>query len=250
MSYALSFKLDVFEGPLDLLLHLIAKHKLNINDIPIILLVEQYLEYISTLDDEDYETSGEFLEMAARLIYIKTVSLLPHPQEAEELKKELQGKLIEYSLCKLAAQNLRELYIGEALTVRKPLTIKTDTEYSVSHSPDELVAAYMGMSVRKSKADEITPKSFSKIISRKIVAVSAKIVYVLRRLYKDGKCAFDDIFEGMTDRSERVATFLAVLELTKSGRITLSDDNSEMTFNREHITRANNERMETADEAY
>jgi hypothetical protein len=74
----------MFEGPLDLLLHLIQKHKLDIMDIEISLLLEQYLEYIEQLDYDDYEYAGEFLEMAARLIYIKTVSLLPKPEEAQE----------------------------------------------------------------------------------------------------------------------------------------------------------------------
>ena len=74
---AISYKLDVFEGPLDLLLHLISKHKIDINDIPILLLVEQYLDYVRQMKEEDMEIASEFLEMAARLIYIKTVSLLP-----------------------------------------------------------------------------------------------------------------------------------------------------------------------------
>lgn len=101
----ISFKLDVFEGPLDLLLHLISKHKLNINDIEISKLLEQYLLYIEQAKEQDLELAGEFLEMAARLIYIKTVSLLPKPEEAEEIKKELQGTLIEYSLCKRLRQS-------------------------------------------------------------------------------------------------------------------------------------------------
>ena len=89
---AISYKLDVFEGPLDLLLHLISKHKIDINDIPILLLVEQYLDYVRQMKEEDMEVASEFLEMAARLIYIKTGSLLPvHEEEADELKKELQG---------------------------------------------------------------------------------------------------------------------------------------------------------------
>lgn len=97
---AISFKLDVFEGPLDLMLHLISKHKLNINDIEISKLLEQYMIYIEQAKEQDLELAGEFLEMAARLVYIKTVSLLPKPEEADEIKKELQGALIEYSLCK------------------------------------------------------------------------------------------------------------------------------------------------------
>ena len=81
----LSYKTEVFEGPMDLLLHLISKHKININDIPIFTLVEQYLDYVRSMQEQDFEVAGEFLEMAARLIYIKTVSLLPKHEEAEVL---------------------------------------------------------------------------------------------------------------------------------------------------------------------
>lgn len=88
---AISYKLDVFEGPLDLLLHLISKHKIDINDIPILLLVEQYLDYVRQMKEENMEVASEFLEMAARLIYIKTVSLLPvHEEEADELKRSFR----------------------------------------------------------------------------------------------------------------------------------------------------------------
>ena len=84
---AISYKLDVFEGPMDLLLHLISKHKLNIYDIPIIELVTQYVDYVKQMQEQDMYVASEFLEMAARLVYIKTVSLLPVYEEAEELKK-------------------------------------------------------------------------------------------------------------------------------------------------------------------
>ena len=92
-----SYKLDTFEGPLDLLLYLISKHKLDIANIEISLLLVQYLDYIDEISEQDMEYAGEFLEMAARLVYIKTVSLLPQHEEAIELKKELEGRLIEYS---------------------------------------------------------------------------------------------------------------------------------------------------------
>lgn len=230
---AISYKLEVFEGPLDLLLHLISKHKLNINDIPILTLVEQYLDYIGEMAEQDMEIAGEFLEMAARLIYIKTVSLLPRKEEAEELKKELQGRLIEYSLCKLAAEKLKDTFLGDRVTVRAPMVIETSSEYSRSHSPEELVKAYKGMAVKKEKQqEELAPSAFSKLVSRKFVSVTSRIIHVLKRLYKDGSCTLDGLFGEITDRSERVATFLAVLELTKSGRILLNDDNTEMTFNR------------------
>ena len=86
----ISFKLEVFEGPLELLLHLISKHKLNIYDIEITLLLEQYLEYIDKMSETDMEIASEFLEMAARLIYIKTVSLLPKYDEADDLNRNSQ----------------------------------------------------------------------------------------------------------------------------------------------------------------
>ncbi|MGN1107085.1 MAG: segregation and condensation protein A [Huintestinicola sp.] len=229
---SISFKLEVFEGPLDLLLHLISKHKLNINDIPIMTLVEQYLDYISHMAEQDMEIAGEFLEMAARLIYIKTVSLLPRKEEAETLKKELEGRLIEYSLCKAAAELMREKYLGDAYSVKKPMEIEIDSTYSRTHDPMELVKAYRGMEIKKEKKPpELAPSAFSKIVSKKFVSVSSKIVTVLKMLYKEGKCSLEGIFSGITDRSERVAAFLAVLELTKTGRILLNDDNTEVTFN-------------------
>lgn len=232
---SIQFKLSVFEGPLDLLLHLISKHKLNINDIPIMTLVEQYLAYISDMAEQDMEIAGEFLEMAARLIYIKTVSLLPKKEEAEQLKKELQGRLIEYSLCKLAAENMRGIYIGDAFAVRDPMKIETDTVYSREHDVSELLKAFAGMNIKKDKRpEELKPSVFSKLVSKKFVSVTSKIIYVLKKLYSSGKCSVEEMFSEMTDRSERVAAFLAVLELTKSGRILLNEDNTEMTFNREH----------------
>ena len=227
-----TYKLDVFEGPLDLLLHLISKHKLNINDIPILTLVEQYLNFIAELGQQDMETAGEFLEMAARLIYIKTLSLLPRKEEAEELKKELQGRLIEYSLCKIAAANMREIYIGGAFSVRPPMKIEHDPAYTLSHDPSELLKAYRGMNVKKNSREELHPSAFSKLVSRKFVTVTSKIVYVLKKLYTSGKCTMEGLFQEITDRSDRVAAFLAVLELTKSGRVLLSDDNSELILNR------------------
>lgn len=229
----ISFKLEVFEGPLDLLLHLITKHKLNINDIPITELLNQYMDYISRMSEKNMEIAGEFLEMAARLVYIKTVSLLPQREEAEQLKKELQGRLIEYSLCKKTAEIMKERYIGNVFAVRGQLKIEFDNTYPIIHDPQELLDAYMKIQV-KPPEEKVKTEAFNAIVKKKIVSVTSKIIYVLRRLYKSGTCLMDGLFEGLTDRSERVAVFLAVLELTKSGRIMLNDDNTEITFNRSH----------------
>lgn len=228
----ISFKLEKFEGPLDLLLHLISKHKLNINDIPIVKLVDQYLEYIDSMAELDTEIAGEFLEMAARLIYIKTVSLLPQHEEADEMKKELQGKLIEYSLCKKAAEMLYVKYRGDMIFVRSPMELEIDNTYRITHDVKELTDAFSGISIKKLDSEPAKFASFSTIVSKRIVSVTSKIIYVMRKLYTTGSMAMNTLYDGMNDKSERVATFLAILELTKSGRISLNDDNSVITFNR------------------
>lgn len=230
----LSFRLEVFEGPLDLLLHLIRKHKLNINDISITVLVDQYLDYIGRMAQADMEISGEFLETAAQLIYLKTVSLLPRREESETLKKELEGRLIEYSLCKQTAQLLKQMYNGGAVTVKPPMKVDFDTSYALFHDPEVLREAYLAIGAKKPKEEPVTAAAFSALVSKKFVPVTARIVYILKNLYEYGTCALSDIYGGASGRSERVATFLAVLELTRSGRIVLNDDNTEITFNSEY----------------
>ena len=220
----------MFEGPLDLLLHLISKHKLNIHDIEISLLLEQYLEYMHQLDHEDLEDAAEFLEMAARLIYIKTVSLLPQDEEAQELKKELEGRLIEYSQCKLLAAKLAEKYAGGEIFVRKPEPVPVDKTYTREHDAQILLEAYLGLSEKARNEKPINAKIFSPIVSYKVVSVGSKIVYILKKLYTVGVCDLSHIYDGMTSKSEKVATFLAILELTKSGRIRLNDDNTQIEF--------------------
>lgn len=224
------YKLEGFEGPLDLLLFLITKHKLNINDIQISTLLEQYLEYIDGIDDYDFEYAGEFLEMAARLILIKTLSLLPKHDEAEELKRELAGRLIEYSLCKEAAQRLSKRYVGDKVFVKKPTLPDFDKKYLGLNDPEELVRAYQGLSDKKLRQRPVEASIFKPIVSHRIVSVTTGIITVLRRLYKTGKCSIGEVIGEISGKSEKIAVFLAVLELTKSGRITINDDNTEITF--------------------
>ena len=229
----ISYKLDIFEGPLDLLLSLIAKHKLNIFDVDISKLLEQYLLYIEEAKSQDLELAGEFLEMAARLIYIKTASLLPRPEEAEQMKKELEGALIELSLCKEAAKRLAEQNVGGDIFVREPMKLKVDMTYCLVHEPSRLVDAYSAVFHKKVKTGDQKLKLESKInsvVKRRIVPVLTKVVHILRELYSTGEVSMDKLYEGVTDRSARVATFLAVLELTRFGRITISDDNRIVFF--------------------
>ncbi len=228
----LQFKLDVFEGPLELLLHLISKHKLDIYDIEISSLLAQYLDYINQMKAADLEIASEFLTMAARLVYMKTVSLLPRHEEAEELKRELQGQLLEYRLCQEMAQRLREQGIGGLLFIRPPMKLPADKSYRLSHPPKALLDAYLA-AVGKARRRLPPPRTaFSGIVARRMVPVESRIVFVLKKLYEAGEVSYDEFF-AVPDRSEMVATFLAMLELIKSRRIRISEDGSRVCFNRE-----------------
>ncbi len=227
----LSFKVPVFEGPLDLMLHLISKHKLDIHDIEISVLLEQYLAYIDSLKAADLEIASEFLEMAARLIYIKTVSLLPAPEEAQELKRELTGQLIEYSQLKAVAQEMAQRFLGFGIYVRQAARLPDEKGYPRQHPPQDLSEAYAQIASRVQLAPPQT-RRLSEIVNRRVVSVTSRILYVLRLLYHSNTVTFGLLFDGVTDPSQRVATFLAVLELVKSGRISLEEDNETIRFDR------------------
>ncbi len=226
MSTELNFKLEVYEGPLDLMLSLIAKHKLNIYDIEISLLLEQFLLYLEQMKQADIEIAGEFLEMAAKLIYIKSAALLPK-HEAEELKKELQGVLIEYAMCKQMAMRLQNMYHGDDIFVRKPVTIERDMAYNNQHDPDELFLAMSGVSYKQ--VIRKAPASIKPIVAKSFVSVFTKIIYVLKRVMNGEEVQVNSLYAGQT-RSEQVATFLALLELSKNSRIKFSDDNRYLHF--------------------
>ncbi len=224
------FKLDVFEGPLDLLLHLISKHKLNINDIEITKLLEQYLLYMEQARQQDLELAGEFLEMAARLVYIKSASLLPKPEEAERIKQELQGALIEYALCQMAASQLRETFIADDVFVRKPMKLKTKQTYQLQHPAEKLVQVMQQIGKSRVNGQKLSERITDTVTQTKVVSVISKVMFVLRRLYDGNAVSVQSLYDGITDKSARVATFLAVLELTKFGRIELNEDNTMLTM--------------------
>lgn len=229
----ISFRLEAFEGPLDLLLELINRHKLNIYDIEISILLDQYMEYIDGIEESDLDSAGEFLAMAARLVYIKTCSLLPKAEEAQQLKKELEGELIEYSVCKAAAARLKRRCVYGEVFVRPPEKLPINKVFTGVMPPESLLQAYMGMTAKARRLRPPRAEQFSPIVAKRIVTVTSKIVYVLKKLYKCGECLFSELYSGIEqDRSAKIATFLAVLELTRSGRIKINEDNSIITFNR------------------
>ena len=221
----LSFKLEVFEGPLDLMLSLIQKHKLNIEDIEISVLLEQFLLYLEQMQQADIEIAGEFMEMAAHLILIKSSALLPK-HEAEQMKKELEGTLIEYALCKAAAERMKLRYVGADVFVREPMDIELDLSYRLNHDPYELYDALAALSDRSRLMQlRSRPLSIKPIVAKSYVRVFTKIVYVLRRVQRGVRVELNSLYKGQ-NRSEQVATFLALLELSKHGHIAFSEDNT------------------------
>lgn len=220
----IQYKLDVFEGPMDLLLHLISKHKLNINDIEIFSLVEQYTDYVRKMEEADMEIASEFLEMAARLVYIKTVSLLPIHEEADELKKELSGELIEYRDCKIMAAKIAENSDGFDYFYRSTMKIESDKKYERRHESNELLFSYLE-AVGKSKRKLPPPiEAFTAIVSKKIVSVASRVSDIFSKFKKGTSRKFNDFFKGAKSSSEMVATFLAMLELIKANKIKIDDD--------------------------
>ena len=220
----LSYKLDVFEGPLDLLLNLIAKNKLNIYDIPIAELLEQYMAQIHEMQAADMDVASEFLEMAARLVHIKSVSLLPKKEEEAALKQELTGQLLEYQQCKEAAMRLRERFSLDSI-VRAQADMPADLTYKRHHKPQELLSAYLSMLGKKKPPEPQKPEdTISKLITRRVVSVASQIVFVLRSLWKKRHVSLKELFRGKNDPSERVAAFLAVLELVKDKRLRVDGD--------------------------
>ncbi len=221
---ALSYKLEGFEGPLDLLLQLISKHKFNIYDVPLAALCDQYVAQIQRMQAVDLDIASEFLEMAARLVYLKTVSLLPKHEEAEELKQELTAELLEYQTCRQMAEKLSGMTEGFGRFVRYPEPVEPDKTYTGRMPADRLLEGYMNAVGRGQRRLPPPATAFTGIVARKIVSVSSRIVYVLRTVFRGGKQRLSGLFASSRSRSEAVATFLAVLELVKARRIRVEGD--------------------------
>lgn len=220
----LQYKLEVFEGPMDLLLQLISKKQVSINDVPIMEIIEQYLEYVKAMQEDDLDVSSEFLEMAARLIYIKTVSLLPVHEEAEKLVEELRGELIEYRDCKLVAGELRKSTQGFDYFYREPEEIEVDQTYTRIHEPVDIFKAYLAAVGKGLRRLPPPVDAFKGIVAHKIVSVSSRISVIVNRFKNGPKQKFSAFFAESESRSEMVATFLALLAMVKAKRISVDGD--------------------------
>ena len=213
---------------MDLLLQLISKKKVSINDVPILEIIEQYLEYVRRMQEDNLDVSSEFLEMAARLLYIKTVSLLPVHEEAEKLVEELRGELTEYQDCKLVAGQLQNQAKGFEFYSREPEEFEVDMTYTRIHEPFEIFKAYMA-AVGKGKRKLPPPiESFRGIVAHKIVSVSSRISFIVDMFKNIKKTKFSAFFESAESRSEMVATFLALLAMVKAKRITVDGEGEDV----------------------
>lgn len=219
METQLQYKLDVFEGPLDLLLTLISKNKIDIYDIQISELLDQYMEQINRMQENQMEIASEFLTMASRLVYIKSVMLLPkYEEEAEELKKELSGQLLEYAVCREIAAKLGLIYDFDTF-IRAASPVEYDLTYNRLHPGGDIAKAYVSAVGRGKRKLPPSEQAFSGIVAHKIVSVNSKIIHLMRRLRHGKKLEYHEIFEVCEGKSDLVATFLATLELVKGKRI-------------------------------
>lgn len=228
----ISFKLETFEGPLDLLLHLIEKNKVDIYDIPISLITDQYLEYLNEMDKQDAEVTSEFLVMAATLLDIKAKMLLPKPADPEENEEdpraELVQQLLEYKMYKFMSYELKDKAIIASRAVYKEASIPE--EVRGYEAPIDLDKFLGNVTIARLKAifDDVMQRSSEKVneqamkygrVRREPINIPGKIEEIRRFITADGSFSFRQLIEKQPTRLNVIATFLAVLELMKTGEI-------------------------------
>lgn len=220
----LNYRLPCYEGPLDLLLSLISKNKINICDIQISLLLEQYMEQIKIMQDSQMDVASEFLAMASHLVYIKSATLLPkHEQEAEQLKKELSGQLLEYQVCREIAEKMSRIYDFDTF-FKEASPVEFDLTYNRSHDPQDIVKGYIDAVGRGRRKLPPPQSAFSGIVEKPVISVTSKIISIMRKLWHGKRVRYGELFAAANRRSELVATFLAVLELVKGRRVRVDGD--------------------------
>lgn len=236
MSGELTFKWEDFEGPLDLLLYLVRRNKMDLHDIPIFELIEQYTAVIAQVRENRLEISSEFIAMAARLVQMKSYLLLPRSEEGERLKQEFTGQLIEYDQCRRMAALLREKAEAAPVFVRPPAEMEFDTAYDLHHAPQVLADYWAALSGRTKLRREPTQQQFEPLVTAPMVSVTSRVVYILRYLISGTAAKMSQLFSRQQTRSTNVATFLALLELVRGGRVKL-DEQGQLTMQRGRIQR-------------
>ena len=232
-------KLQVFEGPLDLLLHLIDKNKIDIYDIPIVEITNQYMEYIQAMEKEDLNIMSEFLVMAATLLDIKCKMLLPkevnEEGEEEDPRQELVEQLLEYKMYKYMSYELRDRQMdGEQVLYKDPSIPNEVLEYVEPVDLDELLGDLtlaklnrIFKEVMKKQVDKIDPvrSKFGKI-EKEEVTLPDRLDFVSEYARTHSRFSFRSLLEQQTSRKQIVVSFLAVLQLMKEGVILIRQEHA------------------------
>ena len=237
---AIPIKLEVFEGPLDLLLHLIDKNKVNIYDIPIVLITQQYMEYVNGMEKKDLNVVSEFLVMAATLLDIKSRMLLPkevnEDGEEQDPRAELVEKLLEYKMYKYMSYELKDMYIDADKSMYKMPTIpKEIMAYKQPVNLEELVGD-MNLAKLRAIFDDIVKRQENRVdpirsrfgrIEKEEVSLEEKMIYVRNYIMVHEHFSFKELLGMASSKVQVIVTFLAVLELIKMGNITVEQENRE-----------------------
>ncbi len=230
-------KLEAFEGPLDLLLHLIDKNKINIYDIPIIDITEQYLDYIRQMETKDLDIMSEFLVMAATLVNIKSKMLLPveetEDEEPVDPRQELVERLLEYKMYKYISVELKDKQLDASHILFKPPTIPPEIadfkeEVDVEGLLSDLTLAKLHeifKSIVKKQVDKIDPiRSKFGRIEKEEINLSVKFMQIQEYGLLHKKFSFRSLLEAQHTKMEVIVTFLGVLELIKIGRVNIEQE--------------------------
>ena len=234
---SLNVKLEVFEGPLDLLLHLIDKNKVDIYDIPIVLITEQYLDYIRQMETEDMNVMSEFLVMAATLLDIKCRMLLPkevnEDGEEEDPRAELVERLIEYKLCKYMSYELKDRQIDAVKSLFKKPTIPEEvSKYEPPVNYEELIGdtdlyrlKQIFKMIMRRQTDKIDPiRSKFGRIEKDEVNLEERTAEIQEYVKFHKRFSFVELLSEQKTRMDVVVTFLVILELMKTGDIRIEQD--------------------------
>ena len=235
---AISVKLEVFEGPLDLLLHLIDKNKIDIYDIPIVEITEQYLDYIRQMETEDMNVMSEFLVMAATLLDIKCRMLLPkevnEEGEEEDPRAELVQRLLEYKMYKFMSYELkdRQMDAGKSFYREKHLP-KEVADYKQPIDYDDLIGEMnlqklqdIFKSVVRRQEDKVDPiRANYGNIEKDEIDIDAKAGYVEEYIRQHKTFSFRELLEKQNSKMEIIVTFLVILEMMKTGQIDIVQEN-------------------------
>lgn len=226
MAANVTYHLQTFDGPLDLLLHLIAKNKVSIYDIPIAEILAQYVEYISQMKSLDLEIASEFITMAAQLLYIKSKMLLPvyEIESEEDPRAALVDALLEYQrFQKLSGALSERLTLGAGVYTKMPEPQQNAPKPEYHCNVSMLIAALEDVFGRAEHKLPPPARMFTGIVGRESVPVSDKIDRIIALLVAHSSVLFEDIVMESRSRSEIVAVFLAVLELSKSHKLYINN---------------------------